>query len=136
MQEGCFTSPSVLVASAQVTSFVERIYVIVTIVTAAEDKMISVKEHVLHNIIDKPILYKRTRTIIVNPINWLQVLQHASGRELYLTVDKYNSYWTISSTIGGWRDPKIRSSSAGGMCPADKAAGWDKDVNVTCATHS
>ena len=80
----------------------------------------------MHNIIDKPIPCKRTRTIIVNPINWLQVLQHASGRELYLTVGRC---WKISSTIDG-DDWKIWSS------PADKAARWGMGVRVTCATHS
>ena len=83
----------------------------------------------LHNIIDKPILYKRTRTIIVNPINWLQVLQHASGRELYLTVG-YKSYWRISSTING-KGGRITSASAGTVSPASPSNSVSKRLGQT-----
>ena len=58
-----------------------------------------------------------TNIDIVDGIDCLQVLQHSSGSEQYLTVKTGTSNWGISPDIdggGSW----IKSGSAGGICPA------------------
>ena len=62
----------------------------------------------------------------------------SSDTDIDAAVTEYRKTAPVAavSTIGGLDAGKIRSSSAGRMCPADKAAGWGKDVHVTCATHS
>ena len=62
------------------------------------------------------VMYERNIDIF-NGIDWLQVLQHASGSERYLRVPTGSTRWAIGPTIdeaGSW----IASGSAGGLCPA------------------
>ena len=62
-----------------------------------------------------------TNIDIVDGIDCLQVLQHSSGSNKYLTVanngQDHQSNWGISSTIDGW-GVCIESAFAGGFCPA------------------
>ena len=58
-----------------------------------------------------------TNIDIVDGIDCLQVLQHSSGSNKYLTVNTGKTSWRIGDDIdgkGGW----IASASAGGICPA------------------
>ena len=57
---------------------------------------------------------------IVNGIDCLQVLQHASGSKIYLRVATGTTNWGISSTING-KGAWIVSGSAGGSCPAQSS---------------
>ena len=88
-------------------------------------------------------------------IDCLQVLQHASGKQKYLSVRTQMSHWMIGSDIDGRWDGWIRSASAGSGCPAspanknnerDKETSWqynadgkynwrNAEIVITCATH-
>ena len=82
----------------------------------------------------------------------MQVLQHSSGSEQYLTVNNNSPTWRIGSTIDG-EGGGIASASAGGICPAQASNslsdrtgvkswkyadnGWKEGViNVKCLTHT
>ena len=94
---------------------------------------------------------------IVDGIDCLQVLQHASGKQKYLSVRTYytGSRWMIGSDIDGWWGSCwLRSASAGSGCPASpvnknndryKRTSWEyvgdkydwhnAEIVITCATH-
>ena len=96
-----------------------------------------------------------TNIDIVDGIDCLQVLQHASGKQKYLTVRTYTSSWMIGPDIDwGWYSWWIRSASAGSGCPASpvnknndryKRTSWEyvgdkydwhnAEIVITCATH-
>ena len=93
-----------------------------------------------------------TNIYIVDGVDCLQVLQHSSGSEQYLTVNNNSPTWRIGSTIDG-EGGGIASASAGGICPAqasnslnvidgDKSwqyydYGWEEGIiNVKCLTHT
>ena len=93
-----------------------------------------------------------TNIDIVDGIDCLQVLQHSSGSEQYLTVTTGMSCWRIGPDIDGegcW----IASGSAGGFCSAqasnsrsdrDGVKSWryadngfkEGVINVKCLTHT
>ena len=97
-----------------------------------------------------------TNIDIVNGIDCLQVLQHASGKKKYLSVSTYLSSWMIGPDIDAGRDSCcMRSASAGTGCPASpanknndrlKETSWkyndgkgewhNAEIVITCATHS
>ena len=58
-----------------------------------------------------------TNIDIVDGIDCLQVLQHSSGSEKYLTVRTGGANWAIGPDIDEKRS-WIKSASAGGVCPA------------------
>ena len=82
----------------------------------------------------------------------LQLLQHASGSNLYLRVAPGSSRWGFDHKKDGLGD--IKSPRGGGMCPAtsscpvdntselDRWRYWDDgnyhsaDLNIRCLTHS
>ena len=88
----------------------------------------------------------------VDGIDCLQVLQHESGTDRYLTVTTGKTGWGIGSDIegeSGW----IHAASAGGICPAQASNslsdrtgvkswkyadnGWKEGIiHVKCLTHT
>ena len=93
----------------------------------------------------------KTNIDIVNGIDCLQVLQHASGSKRYLRVGTGSTLWAINATMdgGGW----IFSGSAGGFCPAQSSNSvsertgvkrwryanngkFEGNIVVECTTHS
>ena len=96
-----------------------------------------------------------TNLDIVDGIDCLQVLQHASGKQKYLYVRTNTSSWMIGPDNNGGRYSSwIRSASAGSGCPASpanknnergKRTSWqyydytgkwrNAEIVITCATH-
>ena len=75
--------------------------------------------------------YHNTDNIdINNDFDFLQLLQHASGSNLYLYVATGTSNWTIGDTIdgtSGW----IQSASAGTVSPASPSNSVSKRDGLT-----
>ena len=95
-----------------------------------------------------------TNIDIVDSIDCLQVLQHESGAEKYLTVPIRSTSWGIGPDIDGKGSCWIKSASAGTGCPASpanknsdrsKETSWqykdgkekwhNAEIVITCATH-
>ena len=67
---------------------------------------------------------------INNDFDFLQLLQHASGSNLYLRVRTGKTTWGIGSTIDG-KGRKIQSASAGTVSPASPSNSVSKRDGLT-----